>query len=55
MDTESRLKSLNERKVKFVIIGAAAFPIHGYSRATLDIDICEDIKVLLKLKKKKEQ
>ena len=39
MDTESLLKSLNENKVKFVIIGAASFPFHGYSRATLDIDI----------------
>jgi predicted nucleotidyltransferase len=39
MDTESLLKSLKERKVKFVIIGATAFPVHGYSRATLDIDI----------------
>lgn len=39
MDTESLLKSLNEHKVKFLIIGAAAFPVHGYSRATLDIDI----------------
>ena len=39
MDTESLLKSLKEHKVKFVIIGAAAFPVHGYSRATLDIDI----------------
>ena|SRR3989338_2341840 len=39
MDTESLLKSLNENKVKFVIIGSASFPFHGYSRATLDIDI----------------
>ena len=39
MDTESLLKSLREHKVKFVIIGATAFPVHGYSRATLDIDI----------------
>jgi len=39
MDTESLLKSLKENRVKFVIIGATAFPIHGYSRATLDIDI----------------
>ena len=39
MDTESLLKSLKEHKVKFVIIGATAFPVHGYSRATLDIDI----------------
>lgn len=39
MDTENLLKSLKEHKVKFVIIGATAFPVHGYSRATLDIDI----------------
>jgi predicted nucleotidyltransferase len=39
MDTESLLKSLKENKVQFVIIGATAFPVHGYSRATLDIDI----------------
>jgi hypothetical protein len=25
--------------VDFVVIGATAFPVHGYSRATLDIDI----------------
>jgi len=39
MDTESLLKSLKENKVKFIIVGATAFPVHGYSRATLDIDI----------------
>ena len=39
MDTESLLKSLKEHRVRFVIIGATAFPVHGYSRATLDIDI----------------
>ena len=39
MDTESLLKSLNVHDVDYVIIGATAFPIHGYSRATLDIDI----------------
>lgn len=39
MDTEGLLKLLKEHKVKFVIIGATAFPVHGYSRATLDIDI----------------
>jgi predicted nucleotidyltransferase len=33
------LKSLKGRKVQFIIIGATAFPVHGYSRATLDIDI----------------
>lgn len=39
MDTEGLLKSLKDHKVRFVIIGATAFPVHGYSRATLDIDI----------------
>jgi predicted nucleotidyltransferase len=39
VDTESLLKSLKGRKVQFIIIGATAFPVHGYSRATLDIDI----------------
>ncbi len=39
MDTEKLLKLLKEHKVRFVIIGATAFPIHGYARATLDIDI----------------
>ena len=66
MDTESLLKSLRGRKVQFVIIGATAFPVHGYSRATLDIDIfirsdksnaekalsaLEDLKYLRRLKK----
>jgi predicted nucleotidyltransferase len=39
MDTESLLKSLNDHKVRYVIIGATAFPVHGYVRATIDIDI----------------
>ena len=39
MDTENLLKLLKEHKVDFVIIGATAFPVHGYARATLDIDI----------------
>ena len=39
MDTESLLKSLNAHNVRYVVIGATAFPIHGYARATLDIDI----------------
>jgi predicted nucleotidyltransferase len=39
MHTEKLLKLLKENRVKFVIIGATAFPVHGYSRATLDIDI----------------
>lgn len=39
MDTEGLLKLLKEHEVDFVIIGASAFPVHGYVRATLDIDI----------------
>ena len=39
MDTEKLLKLLNEHDVRYVVIGATAFPVHGYSRATLDIDI----------------
>jgi predicted nucleotidyltransferase len=39
MDKESLLRSLNDHAVEYVIIGATAFPIHGYARATLDIDI----------------
>jgi len=39
MDTESLLKSLNAHDVEYVVIGATAFPVHGYSRATLDTDI----------------
>ncbi len=39
MDTESLLRSLNARKVRYVVIGATAFPVHGYARATLDVDI----------------
>ena len=39
MDTEGLLKLLKEHKADFVIIGATAFPVHGYARATLDIDI----------------
>jgi predicted nucleotidyltransferase len=36
------LKLLNAHNVEFVIIGATAFPIHGYARATLDLDIFID-------------
>lgn len=39
MDTESLLRSLNAHKVRYVIIGATAFPVHGYARSTLDIDV----------------
>lgn len=39
MDTESLLRSLNALDVRYVVIGATAFPVHGYARSTLDIDI----------------
>ena len=39
MDTEGLLKSLKEHKVDFIVIGATAFPVYGYARSTLDIDI----------------
>ena len=39
MDIESLLKLLNEHKVRYVIIGATAFPIYGYTRTTMDTDI----------------
>ncbi len=39
MDTESLLRSLNARRVRYVVIGASAFPAHGYGRAKLDVDI----------------
>jgi len=39
VDTESLLRSLNAHEVRYVVIGATAFPVHGYARATLDIDI----------------
>jgi hypothetical protein len=39
VDTEGLLRSLNAHSVRYVVIGATAFPVHGYARATLDIDI----------------
>ena len=39
MDIERLLELLKGHKVRFIIIGATAFPVHGYSRATLDVDI----------------
>jgi hypothetical protein len=39
MDIEGLLRSLNAHSARYVIIGATAFPVHGYARATLDLDI----------------
>lgn len=39
MDTEKLLRLLKENNAEFIVIGASAFPVYGYARATLDIDI----------------
>ncbi len=39
MDTEKLLQLLKENRAAFIVIGASAFPVYGYARATLDIDI----------------
>jgi hypothetical protein len=39
VDIEGLLRSLNAHSVDYVLIGATAFPVHGYARATLDVDI----------------
>ena len=39
MKVEKLFALLKGHKVQFVVIGATAFPVHGYTRATADIDI----------------
>ncbi len=39
MDIESLLKLFNAHRVRYVIIGATAFPVFGYVRATMDLDM----------------
>lgn len=39
MDIDGLLRSLNAHRVRFLVIGATAFPVYGYARATLDLDI----------------
>jgi predicted nucleotidyltransferase len=39
MGMERLLQYLKENRAIFVIIGATAFPVYGYARATLDIDL----------------
>jgi len=36
VDIESLLRSSNDHSVGYVPIGATAFPVYGYARATLD-------------------
>jgi predicted nucleotidyltransferase len=42
MNVKKLLRLLAEYKVKFIIIGAWAFPAYGYIRNTIDIDIFFD-------------
>jgi len=42
MDIRSFLESLGGHDVRYVVIGALAFPNHGYARATLDVDVFID-------------
>lgn len=42
MDIKRVLSSFNDHKVRFIIIGATAFPAHGYDRSTQDIDLFID-------------
>src|SRR3989338_6228654 len=39
MNSSKLLSLLNAHNVKYVIIGASAMPVHGFTRATKDIDI----------------
>lgn len=39
MDIKKLLECFNEHKVVYVVIGATAFPVHGFDRATQDIDL----------------
>lgn len=39
MNVQKLLSLLNAHKAKYVIIGASAMPVHGYSRHTKDVDI----------------
>ncbi len=38
-DYKDMLQILSEEKVKFIVVGAYALSVHGYPRATGDIDI----------------
>jgi hypothetical protein len=41
-DLRSLLQALNERGVRFVVIGGVAVGAHGYIRATADLDLVPD-------------
>ncbi len=39
MDIGNLLRCFNDRRVDYVLIGALAMPVHGYFRASRDIDL----------------
>jgi predicted nucleotidyltransferase len=39
MDIEKLIRLFDAHDVDYVLIGAVAFPVHGYARATLDVDV----------------
>ena len=41
-DLRALLETLNERAVRFVVIGGVAVGAHGYPRATADLDVVPD-------------
>ena len=38
-DCKDMLQALSDKKVRFILVGAYAMAVHGYPRATMDIDI----------------
>lgn len=42
MDIDGLLRSLNGHSARYLVIGATAFPVYGYARATLDLDLFID-------------
>ncbi len=38
-DYKDMLRALSDEKVRFLLVGAYALAVHGYPRATMDIDI----------------
>jgi hypothetical protein len=41
-DLRALLEALNEREIRFVVIGGVAVGAHGYPRATADLDLVPD-------------
>jgi predicted nucleotidyltransferase len=39
MDIGNLLRCFNDRHVEYLVVGAFAMPVHGYIRASLDIDL----------------